>query len=215
MDKYSGAYREAVRVEQLRIVVANPDLPVSAYYLDIMSNDMSLAELEGAFNALDENVRNSAMAAELRGEIEAKRAMQPGQPAPDFTLAQADGTPLTLSDLRGKIVIIDFWASWCGPCRAGNPAMKKFYEKYHGKGVEILGISNDTDHDAWRKAIEEDGLPWLNVVDEFPVQMRPARVISMYAAPYLPTLILIDREGKIVAHNIEKEDLEEAVGKLL
>ncbi len=83
------------------------------------------------------------------------------------------------------------------------------------KRIAELLISNDTDHDAWRKAIEEDGLPWLNVVDEFPVQMRPARVISMYAAPYLPTLILIDREGKIVAHNIEKEDLEEAVGKLL
>lgn len=215
MDAFSEKFHADVNREQVQLIVSNPDLPVTAYYLDFLSNNMSLAELESTFNALNEDVRNSPLAASVRAEIEIRKSVQPGQPAPDFTLPQADGTPLTLSDLRGKIVIIDFWASWCQPCRAGNPYMKEFYAKYHDKGVEILGITNDSNHDAWRNAIEEDGLPWLNVADEFPVPNTTARVITMYAAPYLPTLILIDREGTIVAHNIDKHDLEKEVEKLL
>lgn len=215
MDAFSGKFHADVQREQVQLIVGNPDLPAGAYYLDFLANGMTLAELESTFNALSEDVRSSALATPVRNEIEIRKSVQPGQPAPDFTLAQADGTPLTLSDLRGKVVIIDFWASWCQPCRASNPFMKEFYAKYHDKGVEILGITNDTNHDNWRKAIEEDGLPWLNVADEFPVPNTTARVITMYAAPYLPTLILIDQNGAIVAHNIEKADLEAAVGKLL
>lgn len=215
MEPLAESYQKDLRAEQKKMILANPTLATSGYYLDFLKNDMSLDELETTFNALSEEVRNSPLSKEVRDEIAILKSVQPGNPAPDFTLPQADGTPLTLSDLRGKVVVVDFWASWCKPCRAGNPAMKEFYKKYHDSGVEVLGISNDTNHDQWRKAIEEDQLPWLNVVDEFPNPRSTGRVITMYAAPYLPTLILIDQQGKIVAHNIEKADLEQEVLKLL
>ena len=163
----------------------------------------------------NEPVRNSEVAANVRDMIQMHKNALPGKLAPDFTLMQPDGTPLTLSGLRGKIVIIDFWASWCKPCRASNPVMKEFYAEYCDRGVEILGVSNDTDHDKWMAAVEEDGLPWLNVVDDFPVKNRPARVISLYAAPGLPTLVLIDREGRIVSANLLKEDMEAKIKELL
>lgn len=198
---------------QKQLIEENPDLPVAAQQFGFMLNSLELDEIERIFNSFTEEVRNSPLAAEARQEIATIKAVQPGNPAPDFTLNQPDGTPLTLSDLRGKIVVIDFWASWCKPCRAANPAMKELYKKYHAQGVEILGISNDNDHDAWRKAIEQDDLPWLNVVDEFPVPMRGARVIGMYAAPHLPTLVLIDRNGIIVSPYVKKNDLEAEIQK--
>ena len=211
----SSRYNEDVRKEQLRLIRENPDVEYGASYLNMLSRDMTLDQLEGAFNSLTEKVRRSEMAADVRGEIDALKKVQPGQPAPDFTLAQPDGTKLTLSDLRGKVVIVDFWASWCQPCRASFPAMMEFYGKYKDKGLEILGVSNDSSHDSWKKAIADDGITWMQVVDEFPIKNHPAKVATLYAIPYLPTLVLIDREGTIVAHNIEKHDLESRVNELL
>lgn len=215
MEPLSDEFNDVLLREQVGMIVANPSMATAAYCLGMIRNNMTLDQLESTFNALDESVRNSPMAAEVRDEIAAMKSVQPGQPAPDFTLNQADGTPLTLSDLRGKVVVIDFWASWCKPCRASNPHMKEFYAKYRDKGVEVLGISNDSRLDDWKKALEEDQLPWLNVVDEFDNPHSTARVITMYAAPYLPTLVLIDRDGKIAAHNIGHDDLEAAVVELL
>lgn len=135
---------------------------------------------------------------DVREELAARKRVQPGMPAPDFTLQTPDGGTLSLSDLRGKYVILDFWASWCAPCRASFPAMKEIYAQYKGRGLEILGISNDSRREDWLRALEQDQLPWKQVIDEFPEEYAPALAATLYAVPYLPTLILIDPDGKIV-----------------
>lgn len=138
----------------------------------------------------------------IQKELDAYAATRPGMPAPEFTLYTPDSTALALSDLRGKFVLLDFWASWCAPCRASFPKLKELYKEYKGKGFEILSITNDSNHDQWKKAIEKDQTPWLHVADEFPkppAPFGPSRVGVMYGTHYLPTTILIDRDGKIVA----------------
>ena len=112
-----------------------------------------------------------------------------------------------------KTVFCDFWASWCGPCRASIPHLKEIYAKYKDKGFEIVGVTNDTDHDSWKKAIEEDQSPWIHVADVFPEKYRGAEVIARYAAHYLPTLYLIDKEGKMIG-KIEHTDLDTKLKEL-
>lgn len=140
----------------------------------------------------------SAYFAELRAEQEkaaaeeaAKLEAMKGAPAPDFTLKNLDGKDLSLSSLRGKYVVLDFWGSWCGWCIKGIPDMKKYYEKYAGK-FEILGIDcNDSDA-AWRKAVEQYELPWLHVYNP-----RESSVLSDYSIQGFPTKIIIDPQGHI------------------
>jgi thiol-disulfide isomerase/thioredoxin len=113
----------------------------------------------------------------------------------------------TLSSLRGKYVLIDFWASWCGPCRASVPHLREIYAKYKDKGFEIVGITNDVDHDDWKRAIEDDQSIWIHVADVFPEEKKKAEVISKYAAHNLPSLYLIDKDGKMVG-KIEHAQLD-------
>ena len=201
-------FSNEVRKQQKELILKNDTIEAVAYYLNFLQNDMELTELEQVFKALSPKVQNSSFAKDVREEIAARIRVQPGMPAPDFTLETPDGTKLSLSDLRGKYVILDFWASWCRPCRASFPEMKKLYAEYHKKGVEILGVTNDSRKNDWLKALEEDQLPWLQVIDEFPIPHTPAKVATLYAIPYLPTLMLIAPDGKIVGKAKDKHELK-------
>lgn len=208
------AYYEALEEETKKVIAENPDVEAAAYMFNRYYNDASTEEFEEAFNQYSEKVRNSFLAAEAREELAARKATQPGAEAPDFTLNDPDGNPVTLSSLRGQYVIVDFWASWCKPCRAGMPAMKELYRKYHSKGLEIIGVSDDTDHNAWKNAIAQDQTPWIHVVDEFPVENRPARVGLLYGVHYIPSYFLLDKEGKVIG-KMEHEELEAKLAELL
>ena len=208
------AYYDALEEETKKVIAGNPDVEAAAYMFNRYYNDASTEDFEEAFNQYSEKVRNSFLAAEAREELAARKATQPGAQAPDFTLNDPDGKPVTLSSLRGQYVIVDFWASWCKPCRAGMPAMKELYKKYHPKGLEILGVSDDTDHNAWKKAIEQDQTPWIHVVDEFPIENRPARVGLLYGVHYIPSYFLLDKEGKVIG-KMEHEELEAKLAELL
>ena len=208
-EELADRFSAAVRARQFQLIRENKNVEVAAYYLRFLSNDMSLEELVQEFNGLASEVQNSPMAQEVREEIADRQRVRPGQPAPDFDLATPDGSRLALSDLRGKYVVLDFWASWCRPCRASFPEMKQIYAKYKDKGVEILGITNDSRQEDWLKALEQDQLPWKQVIDEFPVRHKPAKVATLYAIPYLPTLILIDPQGVIVGQAKDKHQLVE------
>lgn len=202
-------FGKEVQKQQKELILKNDTVESVVSYLRFLQNDMELNELQQIFNALSPNVQNSLFAEEVKEEIAARIRIQPGMPAPDFTLETPDGTKLSLSDLRGKYVILDFWASWCRPCRASFPEIKKLYAEYHKKGVEILGITNDSRKNDWLKALQEDQLPWLQVIDEFPIERKPAKVATLYAIPYLPTLMLIDPDGKIVGKAKDKHELKE------
>lgn len=211
--KEMGEISEETQKACLSFIKANPDIEAAAAMSRYYMSGMSLPELEELYGNFTPKVQNSNMAKELKEEVEALKAVQPGAMAPDFTLKTPDGTDFTLSSLRGKYVLIDFWASWCGPCRASIPHLKEIYAKYKDKDFEIVGVTNDTNHDAWKKAIEEDKSPWIHVADVFP-DNRGGEIIGRYAAHFLPTLFLIDKEGKMIG-KIEHTALEEKLEELL
>ena len=108
--------------------------------------------------------------------------------------------------------MIDFWASWCGPCRQSNPEMVKIYQKFHPKGFEVLGVSLDKDMESWKKAIQEDKLTWTHVSD---LKYWESEVVSIYNIGGIPMTLLIDKNGIIVAKNLHGEQLEAAIQKIL
>lgn len=135
-----------------------------------------------------------------------------GSVAPDIMLNTPDGQPLSLSSLKGKYVLIDFWASWCKPCRAENPNVVRMYNQYKDKGFEILGVSLDNNPEAWKKAIMADGLTWKHISDLGGWQSSAAQ---LYSISSIPQTILVDKEGKIIAKGLRGAPLEEKLKTLL
>jgi peroxiredoxin len=138
--------------------------------------------------------------------------LSPGKQAPDFKLATPEGDSLSLSDLRGKYVLIDFWASWCAPCRQENPRVVKMYERFKGKNFEILGVSLDREREGWVKAIKDDQLAWKHVSD---LKFWDSMVTGLYAIQSIPATMIVDPEGKIVARNLRGTELEDKLASLL
>jgi len=126
--------------------------------------------------------------------------------APDINLPSPQGDSIKLSSLRGKIVLIDFWASWCGPCRKENPFNRVMYEKFKDKGFEIYAVSLDKDKNSWVSAIEKDMLPWIHVSD---LQYWSAAPAKVYKVKGIPATVLLDKEGKILVKNLRGEELEQ------
>jgi peroxiredoxin len=135
-----------------------------------------------------------------------------GKQAPNFTLHDRSGKSVSLSSLKGKYVLIDFWASWCGPCRSESPNMVKLYQKFKDKNFEILGVSLDGSEDAWNGAIEKDGLTWLHVSD---LMQWNSPVVSMYGIEGIPATVIVDPSGVIVAKNLRGEELMAKLDELL
>ena len=209
-----SAYYEKVQQAINDCIARFPDAEAALYMFDAYGSQTSTEEFESGYNKFTEKVRSSFLGQGAREELASRKATMPGAEAPDFTLNDTEGNPVTLSSLRGQYVIVDFWASWCKPCRAGVPDMKKLYAKYHPKGLEIIGVSDDNNHDAWKKAIEQDQTPWIHVVDEFPVENKPARVGSLWGVHYIPSYFLLDKEGKIIG-KMEHEELAAKLAELL
>lgn len=130
-----------------------------------------------------------------------------GQQAPDFSIPDLTGKPITLSALKGKYVVVDFWASWCTPCRAANQKIKPVYEKYKNRGFEMVSVSMDDKKDLWEAAIKKDGLPWLQASELTGIDK--SSVAKQYSVRSLPTVFLLDKTGKVIAQNIAESELEE------
>ncbi|MCB9166010.1 MAG: TlpA family protein disulfide reductase [Flavobacteriales bacterium] len=135
-----------------------------------------------------------------------------GSAAPEIAQQTPEGATLSLRSLRGKYVLIDFWASWCRPCRMENPNVKRVYEKYHRKGFEIFGVSLDRTHDAWVKAIQQDGLPWKHVSD---LGFWNNAAAQEYGVSSIPYTVLLDPDGNVIAKNLRGPALEKKLAEVL
>jgi peroxiredoxin len=135
-----------------------------------------------------------------------------GYKAPDLALPTANGDTIRLSSLKGKVVLLDFWASWCGPCRVSNKGLVKLYPKYKDKGFEIFGVSLDEDNKDWLKAVEKDKIKWLQVIDKGGWE---STTVNQWRISAIPTSYLIDKEGTLIAMDLEGKELEKALKELL
>jgi len=196
---------ENMKVYTKNFVKEHSKSVVSAYIALVqLSNDVESDELDSIVNRIPQEISQSEYVIQLKKRAEDIKKTALGITAPDFTMNDPQGNPVQLSSLRGKVVMIDFWASWCGPCRQENPSVVKLYQQYHNKGFEILGVSLDRNKEEWEKAIKDDQLNWLHVSD---LKFWQNSAALLYSVNSIPQTFLLDKDGKIIAKGLRSEGL--------
>jgi peroxiredoxin len=215
-NRLSFQYDSLVRRTQREIenfVTKKKSSYVAPFLLFVTSNlSDDIFTVERRYNLLDEKIRNSEIGKSLAQYIEFNKFNAVGTVAADFTQNDLEGKPVSLSSFKGKYVLVDFWASWCRPCRIENPNVVKAYNKFKDKNFTILGISLDESKDAWVKAIEKDNLTWTHISD---LQAWNNSVAQLYRVQSIPQNYLIGPDGKILAKDLRAEDLEKKLCELL
>ncbi|MEK6615637.1 MAG: redoxin domain-containing protein [Bacteroidota bacterium] len=181
--------------------------------VQMLNPDKDIAYLIKVSNALTAKYPTVENLKGFKKYVDSKKNLAIGSPAPEITLNNKDGIQLSLSSLKGKIVIVDFWASWCKPCRAENPFMVSLYNKYKDKGLDIFSVALDFKKEAWLEAIAKDKLSWKNHVSDLKQWQSP--VVSLYGFEGIPFTCLLDKEGNIAGKNLRGPELEEKIKELL
>ncbi|NML38677.1 TlpA family protein disulfide reductase [Chitinophaga sp. G-6-1-13] len=180
-------------------IAAHPESPVSVDLIADMAVIGEYDPLEKLYRQLAPAAQQTAAGSRLAKRLEVLKRSAIGQPMIDFTQADVNGKPVRLSDFKGKYVLLDFWASWCGPCRAENPNVLKAYNTFKDKNFTVVGVSLDDKADKWKKAIGEDKMPWMQVSD---LKGFRNEVAQQYGIQAIPCSFLIDPQGIIIAKDL-------------
>ena len=200
------------QAKETELIKANPDSYVSTFVIVSGMGQMEYEQLKERYNLLGEKAKASAQGKAIAAQIAKLESTAIGQIAPNFTITTPEGESISLYDIKGKVKLIDFWASWCGPCRGENPHVVEIYKEYHPKGLEIFGVSLDNNKEAWVKAIADDGLVWKHGSDLKGWQSAPAQ---LYSVSGIPHTVLLDENNKIIAKNLRGDELKQKIAELL
>lgn len=192
----------------------NPKSYLSVLFIDNMFNNpkVEIEKIKKNYNALDPALKATKTGKTIKTKIDNYKSLDIGSVSPDFSAPNPDGKVLSLKESLGKVTIIDFWASWCGPCRAENPNVVALYNEYHSKGLNIIGVSLDKDGTKWKEAIAKDGLIW-NHVSNLKFWQDP--IAEMYNIKSIPATFILDENGRIIARDLRGEDLHAKIKSLL
>jgi peroxiredoxin len=220
-----AATQEAIRAEYQNLnaqylagiknfIKTHPKSPVSGYVIhnDLNNPAIPVAEVEEALSYIDKSMAGTKFVKLATKRVNDIRGTTVGYKATDFSQNSTDGKPVKLSDFRGKYVLLDFWASWCRPCRMENPNVVAAYNRFKDKGFTVLGVSLDSNREPWLAAIKQDQLTWTHVSD---LKGWGNEVGRIYGVQGIPQNFLIDREGKIVAKDLRGPALDEKLAEVL
>jgi peroxiredoxin len=204
---------ELLQTFRVNYIEQHPTSLFGATQLYVMQDQIPVAQLEKLYQSLQSPAKDLGLLNNLPSRIAAKKASETGRIAPGFSIKDLNGKIVNLSDYKGKYVLLDFWASWCVPCRQESPGLVKAYQKFKGKQFQIISVSSDVKEPNWRKAITDDKLDgWIHVCDLKGINNQ---IAIEYGVQPIPDNFLIDPDGKIIARNIFGEQLEQKLSTLL
>jgi peroxiredoxin len=212
LEEEIDAVYDQVEKFQVGYLDENPASYIAPYIVQNLHYGKEADEIEAMLDKLAPALDESSLVGNITRRMEVLKKVAIGMPAPEFIQDDSLGNPVSLSSFRGKYLLIDFWAAWCGPCRGENPNVVKAYQKFSGKGFDILGVSLDNARENWLKAVHDDSLTWTHVSD---LRGWSNEVAAMYGISSIPSNLLLDPEGIIIKKNLRGGDLHLALEELM
>jgi peroxiredoxin len=204
--------RKQRRERANQYIARHPKSAVSVSLIDERAAMGDYDDIKKLYDLLDESAKQTVTGKQIAARLTVLKRSSLGEPMLDFTQNNMEGQPVRFADFKGKYVFVDFWASWCGPCRAENPNVLKAYNQYKDKNFTVVGVSLDDNGDRWKKAVKDDNMPWTQLSD---LKGWENEVSTYYGIRGIPSSLLIDPQGKIIAKNLRGEALHQKLATLL
>ncbi len=215
-DRLDEKLKKASKKEQIKIeqsfVLENPNSIISAHRLSVYSSTWGKQTTQKLYAIFTNDLKNTSFGKSISKFLSLNTEVKVGDKYVDFKQTDSKGKEVSLSDIEGKVILLEFWGSWCGPCRKINPELVNIYSEFKDLGFEIFGVAAETNKSTWLQAIEKDKLTWTNVTD---LKGSKNEASLIYGVSAYPTSFLIDREGIIIAKNLKIKELRKKLGELL